>query len=113
MNGFFVVAEPFKLTRIPTLKTVADFHAHVRSLGIELPCEEAICTRESSPLCQPVSSAINGKQIGNRWAIQPMEGWDGTTTGGPTDEVRRRWQRFRPIDAKLTYCGGRASRRPE
>ena len=30
----------------------------------------------------------------NRFAVLPMEGWDGTTDGRPTDLVRRRWRRF-------------------
>lgn len=30
----------------------------------------------------------------NRFAVLPMEGWDGTTVGRPTDLVRRRWERF-------------------
>jgi len=38
----FDVVEPFKLTRIPSLKTVVDFRNHVASLGIELPCEVQI-----------------------------------------------------------------------
>src|SRR5262245_913143 len=97
---------PFKLTRIPTLKTVADFRNHVAALGIELPCEDAIVTGTASPLAQPVEHVtINGKRIGNRFAIQPMEGWDGTTTGGATAEVRRRWQRFGESGAKLIYGG--------
>src|SRR3954467_6193639 len=98
--------EPVKLVRIPTLKTVADFRAHVSSLGIELPCEDGIAVGSASPLAQPVeSTTINGKKIGNRFAIQPMEGWDGTTTGGITDEVVRRWQRFGESGAKLIYGG--------
>jgi 2,4-dienoyl-CoA reductase-like NADH-dependent reductase (Old Yellow Enzyme family) len=97
---------PFKLTRIPTLKTVADFRNHVASLGIELPCDDAIITGAASPLAQPVERVvINGKRIGNRFAIQPMEGWDGTTTGGATEEMRRRWQRFGESGAKLIYGG--------
>ncbi|HXG47345.1 MAG TPA: hypothetical protein VNO52_06955, partial [Methylomirabilota bacterium] len=86
--------EPFRLTRIPSLKTVADFRRHVQSLGIDLPCEDAIVAGPESPLRQPVSGVrINGKTIGNRWAVHPMEGWDATPTGGVTPEVRRRWQR--------------------
>jgi 2,4-dienoyl-CoA reductase-like NADH-dependent reductase (Old Yellow Enzyme family) len=100
--------DPPKLVRIPSLQPVADFRAHVASLGIELPCEDAIVIGGVSPLAQPVSRvAINGKTIGNRVAIQPMEGWDGTTTGGVTDDVRRRWQRFGESGAKL-ICGGEA-----
>jgi 2,4-dienoyl-CoA reductase-like NADH-dependent reductase (Old Yellow Enzyme family) len=34
-----------------------------------------------------------------------MEGWDGTTSGGITDEVVRRWQRFGESGAKLIYGG--------
>ena len=50
---------------------------------------------------------VNGKRIGNRVAIHPMEGWDGTTTGGVTEEMRRRWQRFGESGAKL-ICGAEA-----
>ena len=60
------MAEPFKLTRIPTLKTVEDFRRHCASLGIELPCEDSIATTDS-PLVQPIENVrINGKRIGNR-----------------------------------------------
>jgi NADPH2 dehydrogenase len=100
--------EAFKLTRIPSLKTVEDFRKHIAWLGIDLPCEDSIVAGPSSPLAQPIEGVtINGKSIGNRWAIHPMEGWDGTTTGGVTDEVRRRWQRFGVSGAKL-ICGGEA-----
>lgn len=99
--------EPFKLTRVPSLKTVADFRKHCAALGIELPCEDAIAAA-NSPLAEPVPNlAVNGKRIGNRIAIHPMEGWDGTTTGGVTEEMRRRWQRFGESGAKL-ICGAEA-----
>jgi len=95
-----------KLTRIPSLKSVDEFRAHVASLGIELACDDAIVTGTDSPLAQPVDGVtINGKRIGNRIAIQPMEGWDGTTTGGVTDEMRRRWRRFGESGAKLIFGG--------
>ena len=106
--------EPQKLVRVPTLKTPADFRNHVASLGIDLPCEDQIVTGSASPLAQPVAGGtINGKRIGNRWAIQPMEGWDGTTSGGATDEVRRRWQRFGESGAKLIYGGEAMAVRPD
>ena len=47
---------------------------------------------------------------GNRFAIQPMEGWDGTGDGMPTDHVRRRWRNFGRSGAKLIW-GGEAFRR--
>jgi len=101
------MAELFKLTRIPSLKTVEDFRKHCAALGIELPCEDAIAST-NSPLAEPVPDlTVNGKRVGNRIAIHPMEGWDGTTTGGVTEEMRRRWHRFGESGAKM-ICGGEA-----
>src|SRR5216110_910424 len=106
--------EPQKLVRIPTLKTPQDFRNHFSSLGINLPCEDQIVTGAASPLAQRIAGVtINGKRIGNRWAIQPMEGWDGTASGGATDEVRRRWQRFGESGAKLIYRGEAMAVRPD
>jgi 2,4-dienoyl-CoA reductase-like NADH-dependent reductase (Old Yellow Enzyme family) len=103
-----------QLVRIPTLKTADDFRRLVASLGINLPCDDAIEAGSSSPLAKPVEQVrINGKQIGNRIAVQPMEGWDGTTTGGITDDVLRRWQRFGESGAKLIYGGEAMAVRPD
>lgn len=106
--------ELFKLIRVPSLKTATDFRNHVASLGLNLPCEDAIATGSDSPLRQAVLDiTVNGKRIGNRWAIHPMEGWDATTTGGATDEVRRRWQRFGESGAKVIYGGEAMAVRPD
>ena len=111
MNGSLV---PFKLTRIPSLKSVADFRQHIASLGLDLPCEDAIAFGADSPLTQAIPDlTVNGKRIGNRWAIHPMEGWDATTTGRATDEVRRRWQRFGESGAKVIYGGEAMAVRPD
>src|SRR5437868_6333890 len=95
-----------KLTRIPSLKTTADFKAHLKALGIDLPCDDEIRIGPDSPFASAVGNVtINGKRIGNRIAIQPMEGWDGTTTGGVTDDMLRRWRRFGESGAKLIFGG--------
>jgi NADPH2 dehydrogenase len=108
------MSEPFKLVRIPALKTVADFRRHVASLGIDLPCEDTIVTGSASPLAEPITQvAINGKRPGNRYVVQPMEGWDGTTRGGLTEDVRRRWQRFGQSGAKLIFGGEAMAVRPD
>jgi len=99
---------PLKLTRIPSLKTVADFRRHVAELGLELPCDDAILAGSASPLQQPLPGVtLNGKTLTNRYVVQPMEGWDGTATGGVTEEVLRRWHRFGESGARL-ICGGEA-----
>ena len=99
---------PFKLTRVASLKTVADFRAHCAGLGVDLPLEDAIEAGAGNPLSQPIArTQVNGKTIGNRIAIHPMEGWDGTTSGGISEEMKRRWQRFGASGAKL-ICGAEA-----
>ena len=105
------MAEPFKITRVPSLKNVAEFRRHLEKLEIEIPCDE---TLNPAVLAQPVNNvAINKKKIGNRFAIHPMEGWDGTTTGTPTDAVTRRWRRFGESGAKLIYGGEAMAIRPD
>jgi 2,4-dienoyl-CoA reductase-like NADH-dependent reductase (Old Yellow Enzyme family) len=42
-----------------------------------------------------------------------MEGWDGTTSGGITDEVVRRWRRFGESGAKLIFGGEAMAVRPD
>jgi NADPH2 dehydrogenase len=108
------MSEARKLTRIPSLKTAADFKGLVQALGIELPCDDAILTGAKSPLNAPVTNVrVNGKTIGNRFAIHPMEGWDGTTTGGVTDDMIRRWRRFGESGAKLIFGGEAMAVRPD
>jgi NADPH2 dehydrogenase len=108
------MSEPFKLTRIPTLRTVAEFRDHCAALGIGLPCDDVILRAPGSPLAQPRADLqIGGKSIGNRIAIQPMEGWDGSTTGGITDDMLRRWTRFGESGAKLIYGGEAMAVRPD
>ena len=46
-----------------------------------------------------------GWHFENRFAVLPMEGWDGTLDGRPTDLVHRRWQRFGSSGAGLIWGG--------
>ena len=103
-----------KIVRVPSLKSVAEFRSHLASLGLDLPCDDAIQTAPASPLAQPVAGVtINGKTLSNRVCIHPMEGWDGTTTGAPTENVLRRWQRFGESGAKLVFGGEAMAVRPD
>ena len=54
-----------------------------------------------------------GARCANRFAILPMEGWDGTDDGRPTDLVRRRWQRFGTSGAGLVWGGEAFAVRPD
>ena len=53
------------------------------------------------PLFQPI--AIGSKRCGNRLAIQPMEGCDGTLDGRPDELTFRRYVRFGSGGAKLIW----------
>ncbi|MGE4183007.1 MAG: NADH:flavin oxidoreductase, partial [Limisphaerales bacterium] len=93
-----------KLIRIPTLKSVADFRAQLYTLGAPMPCDDAILAGATSPLAHPLPGlVVNGKTPGNRWCIQPMEGWDAHPDGTPSEDVFRRWRRFGESGAKLIF----------
>ena len=102
------------MVRIPTLKTVENFRKLLGELNVQMPCDDTVATRAESPLAKPVTRrTINGKHIGNRIGVHPMEGWDGTATGGITDDMVRRWQRFGESGAKLIYGGEAMAVRPD
>jgi 2,4-dienoyl-CoA reductase-like NADH-dependent reductase (Old Yellow Enzyme family) len=89
--------------RIAQLKSADDFRAHLAALGIAMPFDEELQHGPQAPLAQRYE--MNGTTIGNRFAILPMEGWDGTPDGRPSDLTRRRWQRFGASGAKLIWGG--------
>ena len=74
--------EQIRYPRIASFKSVESFLEHLHSLGLDLPVDRAIESAPASPLALPVT--WRGNLIGNRFAIQPMEGWDGTPDGKPT-----------------------------
>jgi NADPH2 dehydrogenase len=56
---------------------------------------------------------VDGVRVGNRFCILPMEGWDGTADGEPSDLTRRRWHNFGISGAKLIWGGEAVAVRPE
>ena len=89
--------------RVATLKTPEAFRGHLTQSGIALPFDDALCPAASSPLAQ--SLEVDGVRVGNRFCILPMEGWDGTADGEPTDLTFRRWRNFGRSGAKLIWGG--------
>ena len=102
---------PNKIIRIPSLKTVEAFGEHLRSLNLDLQFEPKMSVGDASALTRPIP--FKGRTIGNRWAVHPMEGWDGTTTGGVTEPMLRRWKRFGESGAKLIWGGEAMAVRPD
>ena len=85
------------------IRTVADFKSHLANLQLSIPCDLDLETGVESPLAQ--SLGIAGKKIGNRFCIHPMEGWDGTVDGKPSEATTRRWRNFGLSGAKLIWGG--------
>jgi 2,4-dienoyl-CoA reductase-like NADH-dependent reductase (Old Yellow Enzyme family) len=91
------------MLRLGTIKEVAKFRKHLRDSALEIPCDAEMVRGSESPLLQP--KAFAGAAIGNRIAIHPMEGWDATPDGQPTEHTIRRWRRFGQSGAKLIWGG--------
>jgi NADPH2 dehydrogenase len=91
------------IVRIGSIKDVGRFKQHLASLRLAIPCDEEIIHGLDSPLRHPIKA--NGIEIGNRIVVQPMEGWDGTSDGNPTENTIRRWRRFGRSGAKLIWGG--------
>ncbi|TWU21510.1 NADPH dehydrogenase [Novipirellula galeiformis] len=89
--------------RIASLKTHDQFLSRLTELGLELPSDENVQQGGASVLAQPIQ--LTHDLIGNRFCILPMEGWDGTTDGQPSELTRRRWKNFGISGAKLIWGG--------
>src|SRR4051794_6285374 len=91
--------------RIASLKTADEFQKTLDRLGIsaELAFDATIERARDAPLARAYE--WRGGTVGNRFAILPMEGWDGTEDGKPTDLTRRRWVNFGLSGAKLIWGG--------
>ena len=91
------------ILRLGSVKDVGKFQAHLQALNIQIPCDSTILTGAQSPLRLPL---VRGPfKIGNRIAVQPMEGWDATADGAPSENTIRRWKRFGRSGGKLIWGG--------
>lgn len=89
--------------KIKALQTTSGFRDNLRRLGLDMPCDDIVAAGPSSPLGAALQ--VGPLAVGNRFAIQPMEGWDGTEDGKPSDNTIRRWRNFGLSGAKLIWGG--------
>ena len=89
--------------RVANFKTASEFRAYLDAGGIELDFDDEMTSAATNPLGD--SYDLDGFAIGNRFCILPMEGWDGTTDGKPSELTTRRWERFGISGAKLIWGG--------
>lgn len=89
--------------RVATLRTAEAFRDHLAAAGITLPFDAALDPPAATPFARPLEAG--GARAGNRFCILPMEGWDGTPDGFPSELTRRRWKHFGLSGAKLIWGG--------
>ena len=90
--------------RIALLKTTEQFRDYLQGLGLSIEIDDdPLSAAENSPLAQPIK--VGDFQVGNRWAVHPMEGWDATRDGKASEETLRRWQHFGESGCKLIWGG--------
>jgi NADPH2 dehydrogenase len=77
-------------------KTSQDLLTDARTLGLDLDLSADLAV-----LLRPID--VGGRRVGNRLAIQPMEGCDGEPDGTPGELTYRRYQRFGAGGAKLIW----------
>jgi NADPH2 dehydrogenase len=85
------------MARFFRYKTPEDLVADAARLGHDLTLSQRY-----DVLFQPIS--IGSKRCGNRLAVQPMEGCDGTPDGRPDELTFRRYVRFGAGGAKLIWA---------
>ena len=96
------MAEDF--LKVGHFKDVPAFAARLRELSLDLPCDPRVLgSADGSPLAAPLD--VGGFTVGNRWCVHPMEGWDGTTDGQPSEHTVRRWRNFGASGCKLVWGG--------
>ncbi len=87
--------------KVTEFKSCADFRSYLAQENFAIPLADSIPVDGSAALAQPIQTL--GQNIGNRWAILPMEGWDCQPDGAPSEFTRRRWLNFAISGAKLIY----------
>src|SRR4051812_26129274 len=97
--------------KVGSFQDVAAFRAHLRTLELAMPCDDAVISGAGAPLSDPID--IMGRRVGNRFAVQPMEGWDALQDGRPSERTKRRWRHFGLSGAKLVWGGEAVAVRPD
>ncbi|MFM7521836.1 MAG: NADH:flavin oxidoreductase [Planctomycetota bacterium] len=90
--------------RIARFHSAAALREHCATLAAPIPFDdEPLSAAAGSPLA--ATASIGGRTVGNRWCIHPMEGWDATADGRPTEILLRRWGHFGSSGAALVWGG--------
>jgi len=90
-----------KCLHLGGIRGAAEFREALALVGVSIPCDDVVASGDDSPFARPLH--VGDVKLGNRFAVHPMEGWDGTADGRPTGLTRRRWRNFGASGAKLVW----------
>lgn len=99
------------VTPLAQIHSAEQFSEFLEKLNLSLGFDSTFQTGEDAPLAKPYQ--LPDFTIGNRLFVQPMEGWNGTLDGKPSELTFRRWQRFGESGAKLIWGGEAVAVLPE
>ena len=89
--------------KVKSLASPAGFKDNLQRLGLDMPCDDTLESGPSAVMAQPLR--IGPYTVGNRYAVHPMEGWDGHADGSPSEHTQRRWRHFGLSGAKMIWGG--------
>ena len=89
--------------KVKSLASPAGFKDNLRRLGLDMPCDETLESGPDSVMAQALK--VGPFTVGNRYAVHPMEGWDGHADGSPSEHTERRWRHFGLSGAKMIWGG--------
>jgi hypothetical protein len=93
------------ILRLGTVKDVAGFQEHVRSLGLNIPCDSELLGGSDSPLRRPLTRG--GIKIATGLPSIRWKDADGAADGNPERAYHpHRWKKFRTQRRKIDLGGG-------
>lgn len=93
-----------RFKQVKNLISLAALRDYLGDLGIDIPIDEEVDPAGALARPMEITDGSAGTHAApNRWAVLPMEGWDGDTDGRPSDLVRRRWDRFAASGTGLVW----------
>lgn len=93
-----------RLTQVRKLGSTSALRDHLAALGVDLPVDDEVDAGGPLSTTATITDGSAGDlTVPNRFAVLPMEGWDGTGDGRPSDLVRRRWGRFAASGCGLVW----------
>ncbi len=102
--------------RIASLRNPEALRERLAAVGAPLPCDDHVLSGHDSPLgmALPLGAGLTGPlEAPNRFVIQPMEGWDATSDGRPSELTTRRWRNFGRSGAGWIWGGEAVAVHPD